>query len=1609
MRVKTKKISIMLSLFAFICSLSGALLVGFLPAKAQAQAASNTTQAYYMHSDYGTMGAWYAGEGDGQKNADGTSTRYYGKAGAILMYQYSMPDGCTYKMPNEVNNFNDNSEWDAETGTKNPKGSKVHYVELPSWVNSVTGNIGSSNADIKHDYWNCSQLTLEQVLENAKTPMYQLGAYKHVLPVNKERSIAEAKKYPERIANFEAIYLANGQTGSPLQYDVDVTDDEWHLVTIYTGNYWPNRVEAFTGFSSRLSIKDPQGNVVAEHIVEDFYKTAYVTFAVKGDFTIYEEANTGVKSESCIMSIFFDEFPDLGENARVENVRISRSGPREIILNWDNKSEDLITSIYRRIKNEETSQWEKIAELPAGKNTYHDLDTTVSTIYEYALSSGRKRVDNIGNVYSRETDIVDSNLPDFTQVAEISTADYKKTKIVLDKALYDVAVDKPLKVKATLYKEDANGEFVPFNGVMVKLTLGGGNAYVTTTDIPNMQTNLGEVKTTRSGVARFEYEQPYPGEYIITASINAQPDPIDNELGYDMSFATATFIQRETKAEQRPILTEISDAIKPGETVTLMGHNLNVDSEFLIAYAPNQGTLPGEYDEDNSGVEYKYLSNADVIVSDAKNSNALMFIMPKSEKCGKYDFWVKTTKGWSNGITLNAVRALYFSQEAGYEGQQIEVVGRNFFTSEYGVGTEESSLDSLRVKLVNKADSNVSYVIPVLKGVRYDKETSVTGNVVYHSNPYKITFEVPQVTVYGEYDIYVAAEGEDFRKTEAIQTFSIVEKKAQNWDQNVFGAYGGSHIGNDPLDLGVYWAQDLNYTNVRTISSNKTAAMAEMDEMVQAKINELKDKPVVAPSQNRILLGKAASVTALANNIVQQTRELNNAGGGVIYFPEGEYYLCSFQIDFSTNNVLFIGAGADKTIIYFTDATPGADYFINIGATRGLDGKIAGGNNIGWARVAFGRYTRVSPMPDKFTIGDDDPDTVIYMADAPLSQKACDRGTYNRFVVDCNFSFNKQQLNRKLCRAMAMQVTAYKNLILKNNIVIGGNLLIWGGAYKYQTMSNCYMDVIAEAAVTMGLAKFCFMENLYVDNNYKGHGIKGGTYCYIGNCYVTRTGGRGAGAVNNGEAILFECPTEAFSVGSVLQASGRKFVYARNYGSVVDENTLINAGDVSALIIEGTGTGQLRRLKLNISGTYGNEYELADGEKDWDIMPDSTSKLTMFCPYVGITIYGTSIVDSLKPILLYGAAIDTVVANNYLKDSEGIAVYSHGILLSAEFVPSGKVRVENNYITGVSPVTGYGGIYVQSNRIGDYFGMQEWNIEIRGNILKDIQRPENPEYAYKENASEVTDRSGIVIETGNTSDTGINTDLRFITIEGNTIDNCMEYGVYCSSRVSGLVVRNNEITSIGKDDTLIDYYPVGKYASAYHKLYVNGELSELSGEYAAGSELPEAKSADGSAFVGWTTNANYTEGDLVTKQGFSSNVTLYAVFGNSVKLMYNYTDTDGQDAGIFGEFTISANESANDMILDYGNPFRVGYSFDGWYKDAACTEKADLSSPLTGNVMLYAKWVNKQSNNSQSDGTGDLNSESKSSNGAAIAIVTVVAGLAIAGGLTFIFVKKKRK
>ncbi|MDR1132285.1 MAG: DUF1593 domain-containing protein [Oscillospiraceae bacterium] len=66
-----------------------------------------------------------------------------------------------------------------------------------------------------------------------------------------------------------------------------------------------------------------------------------------------------------------------------------------------------------------------------------------------------------------------------------------------------------------------------------------------------------------------------------------------------------------------------------------------------------------------------------------------------------------------------------------------------------------------------------------------------------------------------------------------------------------------------------------------------------------------------------------------------------------------------------------------------------------------------------------------------------------------------------------------------------------------------------------------------------------------------------------------------------------------------------------------------------------------------------------------------------------------------------------------------------------------------------------------------------------------------------------------------------------------------------------------------------------------------------------------------------------------------------------------YTVTfDSNGGSTVASQSIKSGETAGTPV----NPTRAGYTFTGWYTDAACTDKYDFSTNVTRNLVLYAGW-----------------------------------------------------
>ncbi|MBO5736846.1 MAG: hypothetical protein J6S04_03450, partial [Clostridia bacterium] len=733
-----------IGVLALSCLLALSAGLGFMAMDKKGNVkAESVSEAQFLYSDYDTKGSWYPGTKTSRETA---KDRVYGREGYMIPYMELVHDN--------VRQAPGQPETDLEKINDFTESSSVNSVEMPKWVKTIESDILSTR-DTPHGYWlyhsNPDEATQSYILRGPDDEYYR-GKNSMDEP-NEERVVC---------GQLSVSYIE-------YSFDVKEDDNSWHRIAVYMQtmqyDYVPNPSQSMT-----ITLSDTNGNQLTQVFDEGYDNGTWYVFAVKGSFTFRVDQGEG-SIRLGVGGIFFDseyQNADVG----ISNLTVDREGVKTINLGWERSSDDTVAMVYRRLKD--GKDWTYLATVNG--TSYTDNATQPACTYEYKVIPATKRL-----IEGMKQGAYDVFAPDKGLITEIATAPYDLTKITFEKASYVTPYGVELEAKVTVYRQ-VEGVYVPYPNVEIKFTLAGGKSqyFVGITPHPNMNLDLATVTTDENGKASFSYLQPYAGEYELVATLESIDDPEVPDYGSAGSVGTSVFVQLEQADEKIPRIETISDAIKPGDTVTITGNNLMPNSDLCIAYAPSGNGNVKAFEEGNEPYNCKYLSLSDMIVTDSTYETGLSFIFPENAVPGTYDVWVKTTYGWSNGITLNAARPLYINQDGGYAGVTIELVGRNFFLSDFGIGEREAAPSSIRVKLVRIGniygeDDGVSEtkIVKVKTGVRVEAEKAVNGKDIEWTNPYKLSFEVPQVDNYGEFDIFVAADGVCFKPLKQPQTLTI--------------------------------------------------------------------------------------------------------------------------------------------------------------------------------------------------------------------------------------------------------------------------------------------------------------------------------------------------------------------------------------------------------------------------------------------------------------------------------------------------------------------------------------------------------------------------------------------------------------------------------------------------------------------------------------------------------------------------------------------------------------------------------------------------------------------------------------------------------------------
>jgi len=436
-----------------------------------------------------------------------------------------------------------------------------------------------------------------------------------------------------------------------------------------------------------------------------------------------------------------------------------------------------------------------------------------------------------------------------------------------------------------------------------------------------------------------------------------------------------------------------------------------------------------------------------------------------------------------------------------------------------------------------------------------------------------------------------------------------------------------------------------------------------------------------------------------------------SAGGGVVYFPSGDYRISTFAGGGALTlkaNVVLQGSGSSSTTLSFMPPT-------SIVGVQGMIQAANGASTMGILDTTIRNMTTVTGGGLNYLISTNGSDTSkLFLLRVVLDGGKWANGgvrltamTGGRFLVShCTFK-NLRRDGRTLQLkdfGNAQNTTQY--VYFRNNSISNFNtgLQLGGRNVIYENNDLVYDgDYYTELVNTLGQTQGGGLRNrisLSGPNNV----VLDNTFRHVGAAFINQ---------NDGENILAEEPGLAGSAPPDLAS-----VTSVTSTSVSDsaKTWLSNAyAGYDIVLIAGPGKGQKKKVVSNSSNTL-------TVDSPWEIIPDATSKLLvtrMNVPHV--LIKGNTILNKPKSIVLFQGAYDAAIVENSSTDSADIWTrcilgYSGGSTNPLANVLL-RVLIANNSVTATSynrPSCFQTEVaYQQATRIGT----GAFLLEFRDNVL----------------------------------------------------------------------------------------------------------------------------------------------------------------------------------------------------------------------------------------------------------------------------------------------------
>ena len=591
--------------------------------------------------------------------------------------------------------------------------------------------------------------------------------------------------------------------------------------------------------------------------------------------------------------------------------------------------------------------------------------------------------------------------------------------------------------------------------------------------------------------------------------------------------------------------------------------------------------------------------------------------------------------------------------------------------------SENSAFAGIRIKITGTnflpsyfgAEGEVIVKLTSSKGSQYFMP-------VISVNNYCVEFEVTDIPL-GEYEVSVSTDGDTWSNYPDEQTLTIIPEGV-----------------GDPLGLGVAWANKFNYTDIFNVVD------------YGATPNDTTDD---------------------TNAFWIAIRQAQINGGGVVYVPRGIFYVSNITMQ---NGVILMGESRKESVLKYCGVRDG-NMITTANECTGL----------------FGIYNL------HITVADENiqPDQFLQLGDqwGNGTKDSRDRVANYIFVkdIDCVSPLtpvvdNNRQGDNSKTRAIFAIVIMDEHFVLDNCYVYG----------LFGVIDRCYMNKYLQAtdnhfefvydtvmftasySMVEGNDVICRSEYYNLDVNAhstvaeQSHGIFHRDRAYIAGNTIKNVGQE----TTDGEVICSEPIGACFGYGMILSTGinelypnkagyvGRRYMdLGTDWGTISDIQKKV-FGKLALIITGGTGMGQIRYIDTSLlEGDALNRVYLLETERDWDVVPDSTSTFSLETTVHHVIIYNNHAYDATKGMLLYGNFHDSIVAENYNENTEGICVWSAEIHADARFSHNYRITVRDNVVKGRSKC-GYVGIGTSINfTLNDETNQNTSNfhIEFRNNYF----------------------------------------------------------------------------------------------------------------------------------------------------------------------------------------------------------------------------------------------------------------------------------------------------